>query len=291
MSTGPADDRRDGLERRLLGSVFCNHHLLELAAVARVLPSHFANPLHGALWSAMRAQHALGEVVSVHGVEGALAAGAAPELAGRTKHGTVRAALAELVRVGTDKAMEAEAMAHELVAQAQRSNPAPDPSVPGATAGPAHDLEAPPALEEGEALRIGDWLEGEIDTARDTLQRHYLRLAADPVGGMRECTDAMRAAARLATCIKAKVCLRKLGLAALLTLATEQVIALTATPALAANVIEDAFERLTLAAWARLLHVATKPGPRQAGESSASGSAASSALAANSPTHRPPPTD
>lgn len=252
-------DRRDELERRLLGEVFCNHHVLALAAVAQLSPAHFADPLHAAVWRAMRAQYDRGEVVSVHGVEAELDAEAARALAGRTKRGTVRAALAELVRIGTGNAPNAEAAALALVALAERpagpvitERPAPSP-------GPASaDLEA-----------IGAWLDAEIAAARAMLQRHALRLAGDPVVAMRESFDALRAAAQLTTCIKASACLHRRGLPALVTLATELVIALAATPPLVAHPLDDAFERFALATWARLLHVATKPGPPRAESSEA----------------------
>jgi hypothetical protein len=66
---------------------------------------------------------------------------------------------------------------------------------------------------------------------------------------MRECVDVIRAA-QISAVSKAKICIERQGEPAVVRLATEQVIALAATPAPSQSCTEDIFERFYLAAWA-----------------------------------------
>lgn len=103
-------------------------------------------------------------------------------------------------------------------------------------------------------VAIVAWLEGALERAHAVMVRHFVRVTDDPATGMRECAEVIRAAAEISAFNKAKVCAERQGESALIALATQQVIALSAKPT--PSVTEDAFERFYLAAWASVLRAA-----------------------------------
>lgn len=105
-------------------------------------------------------------------------------------------------------------------------------------------------------VAIVAWLEGALERAHSVMVRHFVRVTDDPATGMRECAEALRAAAEISAFKKAKVCVERQGESAMVELATEQVIALAATPMRSPSVTEDAFERFYLAACASVIHAA-----------------------------------
>ncbi len=112
-------------------------------------------------------------------------------------------------------------------------------------------------------VAIVAWLEAALERAHAVMVRHFVRVTDDPATGMRECAEVIRAAAEISAFNKAKVCAERQGEPAMVGLATEQVIALAATPMRSPSVTEDAFERFYLTAWATILHAARtqEPGP------------------------------
>lgn len=105
-------------------------------------------------------------------------------------------------------------------------------------------------------VAIVAWLEAALERAHAVMVRHFVRVTDDPATGMRECAEVLRAAAEISAFKKAKICVERQGETAMVGLATEQVIALAATPMRSPSVTEDAFERFYLAAWASVLHAA-----------------------------------
>ncbi len=79
-------------------------------------------------------------------------------------------------------------------------------------------------------VAIVAWLEGALERAHAVMVRHFVRVTDDPATGMRECAEVIRAAAEISAFNKAKVCAERQGEPAMVGLATEEVIALAATP-------------------------------------------------------------
>ena len=102
------------------------------------------------------------------------------------------------------------------------------------------------------------WLDEALERAHATMVGHFTKVQDDPATGMRECAPVIRAAAEISAFNRAKACAQRQGLASVVALATEEVVALASTPTRTASATEDVFERCYLAAWATLLHV-TKP--------------------------------
>lgn len=98
------------------------------------------------------------------------------------------------------------------------------------------------------------WLDRAIAAAHEIMVQHFVKVQDNPATGMRECTNAIRAAAQLSAFKKARVCAERGGMPDMIGLATEEVIALAATPTWATVPTEDLYERYYLSAWACLLH-------------------------------------
>ena len=103
-------------------------------------------------------------------------------------------------------------------------------------------------------MSMMSWLDAALERAHGVMVKHFVKVQDDPATGMRDCADAIRAAAEISAFSKAKVCAERQGVSSVTNLATEEVIALAATPVRTASATEDTFERCYLAAWASLLH-------------------------------------
>jgi hypothetical protein len=105
-------------------------------------------------------------------------------------------------------------------------------------------------------LAIIGWIEGALERAHEVMVQHFVKVQDNPATGMRECASAIRAAAEISALTKAKLCAERDGLPDVIGLATEEVIALAATPVYSTCPTEDIYERHYLAAWASILHAA-----------------------------------
>lgn len=103
---------------------------------------------------------------------------------------------------------------------------------------------------------ILSWIEQALERAHAVMVQHFVAVQNNPSTGMRECMPAIRAAAEISAFTKARVCAERAGVPDVIGLATEEVIALGATPLYSTCPTEDLYERHYLAAWAAVLHAA-----------------------------------
>jgi hypothetical protein len=100
---------------------------------------------------------------------------------------------------------------------------------------------------------IFDWLNKGLTFAHEVMVQHFVKVQDNPATGMRDCAEAIRAAAQISAFGKAKVCAERGGVPDAIGLATEEVIALSALPHWDTTPTEDIYERHYLAAWAAIL--------------------------------------